>query len=81
MKKIFTGVFLILILYILIGSNIGTNNIILTKISSALPEKFSQFIKENIFIFYYKKQQDKKIDDLNQLVLNQNIDLNLKINN
>ena len=78
MKKIFSGVFLLLILYISIGSNIGENNKVLTTVSSALPEKFSKFIKENVFIFYYKKQQDEKIEDLNQLVMSQNNELKFK---
>lgn len=78
MKKILTAVLLVLISYIWIGSNIGSNDKVLTTISSAIPERLSQFIKENIFIFHYKKQQGKKINDLNQLVLNQNNELEFK---
>tara|TARA_B110000003_G_scaffold276490_1_gene323278 strand:- start:17233 stop:18657 length:1425 start_codon:yes stop_codon:yes gene_type:complete len=77
-KKIFTGVFLVLILYILIGSNIGTNNKIITNISSALPEKLSQFIKENIFIFYYKDQREEKLKKVNNIIEKQNKILKFK---
>ena len=72
MKKIVITIFFFLCIYIIIGSNIGKNNKLLTSLSSFFPEKFSKFIKQNFFVFYYRDEQEKKINKNKAIIEKQN---------
>tara|TARA_B100001121_G_scaffold60780_1_gene53413 strand:+ start:598 stop:2031 length:1434 start_codon:yes stop_codon:yes gene_type:complete len=71
-KKIVITIFFFLCIYIIIGSNIGKNNKLLTSLSSFFPEKFSKFIKQNFFVFYYRDEQEKKINKNKAIIEKQN---------